>query len=797
MGTRDLIATDGDNPYQRLVNETDENSDKVVEAADVIIMFPNPFLDEAAKKEAGINDSETVDGNDFLENVFVAKKKTAEPSSWKILKQLAKVCEDKKPTKKDIIIALLDDFCQWFSNCGWQVKLFKSADEDEIFMRVSIDNEEVQQFYAEKSGLRLQLTPNVVEALGIKQPYDEISPAYIPYDDDLEQKAKALGLPHLFEMYYGKYKKGCIFRTVDRVAIMYRIMRRIVDLEALTEKSVMLAHFPVHYKASLEEFRIEWATFKLKKLADPFASQPLRRIRDYFGEAIAFYFVWVGYTVRAFVLLSAAGIGVKIFEALDPFGVGQKESRAICALIFMAFMVGWTSGYMVFWTRLQKYWTERWDMANASSRAITRSDFRGEMKPDPVDENQKCRQYPRWKKISAQVFAACVTFMFLGLCVGSVGYIFSLKETLIETYGKKGKTMASVMLSVQIKVLNFIWGMVAPALVKLQNPKTDFEYSNTYIVLLFVFQAFVSYNPFVYIGFFQGHTEMGCPHDDCIALLRSTLYSTFASLCVLSVVEMAVPYAKLWWSLKKEKDAITALMKKKGLASTEVPKRSFMEKQGKMAEYSLEDKITDEIAIVISIGYVLLFCVVAPGVSFMALVLLALQVRCDAWKLCTVHRRPFPIVADGIGAWNSVLKVIEWLSLTCSVGLPIMNLHYLDEYSIKDKVLIFFCVERAMAGIKLIFFLVPELPARVELMRARRIYVIDQLLMGKDSDANLASGLKPTPPSLKEIPQLTQSSLEWTKVDKDDDVDGGEGPDELKAKRMTVTDLPANRDLAV
>ena len=70
----------------------------------------------------------------------------------------------------------------------------------------------------------------------------------------------------------------------------------------------------------------------------------------------------------------------------------------------------------------------------------------------------------------------------------------------------------------------------------------------------------------------------------------------------------------------------------------------------------------------------------APGVAVIALVVLAVQLRCDAWKLCSVHRRPFPIAANGIGAWNGVLSVLEWVSLPVCVATPIMNLHYLDEY---------------------------------------------------------------------------------------------------------------------
>lgn len=783
MSTRELTSGSGEVRYQPLLSEDHANTGKAVEVADMIFQFPNPFMDAETKKSLGIKDEETIDGNDFLDAVFVAKKPPpANPSAYTTFKKLADVCKDKKPTKKAVQIALLEDFCTWFSNCGWQVKLFKSMDEDEIFMRISIDNFQVQEFYAEKGGIRMQLTPKVVEALGILQPYDEISPAYIPYDDEVVRtKTKELNIPNLFKKYYAKYKDGIVFRTVDRVNIIYRIVMRIIDLDAIVEQKMMNANFPVHYRQSLNEFRLEWANFRMSTLMNPKCPQPIDRVRDYFGESIAFYFAWIGYTVRAFIAVSIVGMAVKIFEVIEPFG--KAESRAIGSLVFMVFMVIWSSVYTKFWLREEKWWTAKWDMTNAEQRAATRTDFRGTMLPDPVDQNEKTKQYPHWKKMLAQFFSTIVTIVFLGVVLGCVGYVFSLKDDLKDRFGrKKAKTASSIIMSVQIKVFNTIWGFIAPCLVNLENPKTDIEYSNSLIWKLFSFQAINSYNSFVYIAIFQGQT-IGCPEDDCIEFLQSSLYSTFGSLCAISFVEMAVPYAKLWWSLRQEKKAMEARMTEKNMSTAEIPKRSFMEKQGKMAPYTLEDKITDELTVVITLGYVLLFCVVAPGVSIIALCVLAIQVRCDAWKLCSVHLRPRPRVASGIGAWNSVLEVLSWAGICTSVAIPILNLHYLDDKTLVEKVMIFFAVERAMFLLKALFFAIPTMPARVELMMARRQKVVDVLFMGKDSDANLAQGLKQPPPSLTAIEGLHHKSAEWGLIEHDGDEDDGTNPNLLREGR--------------
>merc|ERR1711907_602700 len=102
--------------------------------------------------------------------------------------------------------------------------------------------------------------------------------------------------------------------------------------------------------------------------------------------------------------------------------------------------------------------------------------------------------------------------------------------------------------------------------------------------------------------------------------------------------------------------------------------------QGKMVDYGVEEQVADYLFLVIALGYVLLFCVVAPGVAAIGLGVMALQLRCAAWKLCSVFRRPFPKMVDGIGAWNEIIDVLSWLGVSSSVAIPLVHLRSLDQY---------------------------------------------------------------------------------------------------------------------
>jgi len=676
------------------------------------------------------------------------------------------------------------------------VKSFKSVDEDELFLRVDIRNPEVSEFYASKFSMRLQTTKQLTKALGIDQPWKDVSPGFVIYDQAfVDHQRQNLGQSKdvIFRKYFGTREAGTIFRQVDRIRIIYAVMNEMVDLECLAKFGIVVTHFPVHIGKSLCEFKYDWASFWPRRLLDLSVWQPLDHIKDYFGELVAFYYVWAGFTVKLFIHLAVVAVAVALFNKFSP--LDKQTTRLISYSVFGLFMVAWSSFYQVLWQRLEYWYRVKWDMLDAETRSTVRPDFRGELKPSPLDRSEMERQDVGHNRSRSRLASSSIMLLFFITIVAGVSFAYWLRGPLIRRFGEqRGVTYQGYYMGVQIQIINTLWGWIAPWLVHLENPRTDLAYQKSLVWKQFLIQSFNSYNAFVYTAFAQRYLHGNCPDDDCLELLSELLYGTMKSLAIMSFVSNAIGYFQVAWAMRQEEAELAraagakaggnlagglagglaagakALVDSKGIS------RSFMEKQGKMSVYTIDDQVADYVELVIIIGYVPLFCVAAPGSAILALLVVAVLLRCKAWKLCSVIRRPFPTAADGIGDWNTVISLLSWAGVVSSVAIPLVNLKYLDRFSLFQKLLLFFVIEHILVAVRLIVnWCLPKESVGADLMLKRRRLVTDVLMKGgkksKCSHGGLSSSLRAEPPQPFHLSQcLTDISDEWQFVEKEADV---------------------------
>jgi hypothetical protein len=744
-------------------------------AADYMLIF---YWDKDGTE--GPNADKKMNGDEVIERIFVHKDlaQTNFPKTWA-------ACKGKRDVPlKDVREACLQDFKAWLPHLGFTIQCFKSIDEDELFMRISLDEFEVQKFYAEKTKVHLQLSRECVEQMDIRYPDaskpELCSPPFMPYEDSFDEaKVKELNCKKssIFKNHWRlRNPEGSILRSVDSIRIIRRTMNRLIDVEDLNEMDIIRAKYPIHVKQPLDDLRAEWATFEWNKLFNIWAPLPLNRIRNYFGESVAFYFAWVAHTVRSLAVLAIFGIACKVYLLTDPLGHDGTEFYG--QLAFGVLMAGWGTAYTITWKREEYHMCVDWNMLDISDRAALRPDFVGEMKPSPVNTNDNTKQYDPTKKKIYQALSSVVTFIFLCLAFGVILGTRGLEPELQPYLGPRAATAISVLIAVEIQIFGLIWNTVARKLVVLENPRTDFEYLDLLIWKLAPFTLFTTYNTFMWIAVAQkymhrrfGTRQCGTPDGDgdCVAFLQTSLITTFASQGAMIVVGMAVPYIMLWRELKNEAAEVAKKCKEKGI--DKVPERSFMEKQAKMGIYDTDAEINDYMTSVTVIGYVLLFGAAAPSVAAIALVVLLFQLRANAYKLTKLTRRPYPTLKRGIGSWGQIVDSLTWTGLFFYVGIPIMNAHLIEHWDVEWQAVLCFGAEHVIVAAKLIILqLVGTERPESNLLLARRRYVTDKLLIGKDDPDTLDTKYKKEPLEITKEKckclNATEAPDEWPSLDR-------------------------------
>lgn len=478
-------------------------------------------------------------------------------------------------------------------------------------------------------------------------------------------------------------------------------------------KHPLKACFPLHNQAVLDEFEEEWLKNCHPRI---WMNVPLERIREYFGEPVAFYFGFMMFYCRW--LLAPSFLGFIFFWV--QIAAEQVDVPGIFVLSF--FIIGWCVAFVDFWFRQESRYRLQWGMTKFEEKAVSRPQFKGEWQHDDVT-GLWVEDYWVVLRNAKTTCTMGGILIFLTMCIAGVVVILLFRDN--DPKEIQIKVGAGVLNGVLIFIFDMIYRYLSRLGNEWENWRTEQEYQDALITKSFFFKFFNSFSSLFYLAFVRslvsgtgfyisvyGSVCPACGDDDngwdpenrcrptinlsskspnpkfeecCIELanycnqtqvqnqinrqILKDLQIQLASLFVTAVViqntlEVGLPF--LFEYIKQKKEESEA--REKG---EEVKPKSDAEEQSDLAPY--ENTIDDMAEIIIQFGYVTLFVMCLPLTPLLALINNMIELKVDGTNLVKSSQRPHPNGSFGLGAWNGVLSFFSVIAVGTNVALLVFR----------------------------------------------------------------------------------------------------------------------------
>lgn len=667
--------------------------------------------------------------------------------------------------------ALMQDLHDCLPSLGFQFDAFTSIDGDEIFFCISLEDDKMIEHYLVASHGELQLQPEIETKLGVGDCDDETAKAtpWVRYERSMVEKLASLDVieqddpRNLFITFKGKDPNGCLMSGLERFRTIYRRLCTGIDFDSAQDCGLISTWYPSHSLVRLQRLGATWGSFSLLK--DFTFFQPITMINEYFGSRVSFLFAWNGVYCKALLALvplammwEFAGWTVPlVFSSISP----EEACRQILGMTIIVLV--WARIALNLYAREEEFFMKKWGMNPDLKSRIIRSEFKGEMKPTRHDSNLQELQTNVLVADLKILVSAIVTL----LAVMVVAFAIFL---WVAIFDGRMNLLASLCLTLIIKIFEVLWNIIAGALTEWENHKYSDSFYNSYLIKQFLFAFVNSYWAFFYLAIKQRHTEKGCPAGGCLWVMRKQLTITLIILSVLRIVMVLLQTFVVKFKLWMEDRAL-----KKELGVDELPKRSFVEEQAKYADFRTIEQVQAMLQLVVPLGYVILFGGIAPITIPFAFGVFAVSLRAQGFLLCTTTKRPVPRAQYGIGAWNTIVHVVMNIAVLFS-GFLLASygdmLHH-ERRITKMSIVIMF-----MFGIYFIWgitdIVVPTSTDTVSLMGERRKRVMHKLMEtiasagGKEARRSAVDMRHFTP--LRTATSMAIQAGEWNKIKLSSDV---------------------------
>lgn len=622
---------------------------------------------------------------------------------------------------KDAMLRMLE--------AGLEVFSYKSVQEDELYVLIRCP---------------LRLLKDFADQIDYKLKIDEVALCNTLMSGDLERRiapVKITELPELcpyspYEHMYFKYgreidqalysiapgEKTCFNKQV-RLKLIYLLLRAPkrdfgcdIEISKLLHKKRMLAMFPLHDR-KYTDFILE-RCLEVKTM--PWDA-PVEEIRDYFGEKIALYNVFLGHYSWWLIIPSFIGLAFQLVVWAT-----LRFSHPVLPFYSLVITV-WSVVMLEHWKRREAKTALRWGMSDFEQLEQDRPEFAGEVIKSFINGRDMTYFPPSQSQTRLRLSQTMIT-LFVAIVIGVVAaiYVFRFYLQGISGTAPYSSLVASVLNTVQITVFNIIYQKLAKMLTDRENHRTDTQYEDSLIVKMFVFQFINSYASFFFLAFIAGNLPrppdapseyLGqCGASNCMEPLSINLAIIFGSrLTITNFLDIFMPYYTYKQKVKKETEGIDP---HKELTPAE---RDYM-----LMQYDpMLESIQNYADTAVQYGFTMLFITALPCASFFSLVNNYAKVKFNAWKLVTFYQRPIPGGAQDIGTWQSIFNIVSIAAVITNAGLICFTMDVLwDVFDLTRRVWIFIGFQWVLISIQFLTqYFIPDVPEAVEIQLQRREFI--------------------------------------------------------------------------
>ncbi|KAI0972645.1 DUF590-domain-containing protein [Xylaria arbuscula] len=433
--------------------------------------------------------------------------------------------------------------------------------------------------------------------------------------------------------------------------------------------------FPLHDDAFNSSWIKEWSTKYFLNDKD------LDRIRDKFGESVAFYFAFMQ-SYFAFLLFPAA------------FGSAAWLILGRYSWLYSIVNSLWSVVFFEWWTKKEVDLAVQWGVRNVSRIQHPRAKFQWDYEaPDPVT-GEPVKYYPPVKRLKTQVLQV----PFAIACVLALGalyiFCFGIEIFLTQVYDGPFKSYLTftptVILSSILPVLTAILTKFAEDLTERENYPTNDAHEAALITKIFVINFITSYTPlflsaFIYMPFGnlmipylqifattarkltdEKSVNIQEFHINPDRLKSQMVYFAVTAQLVNVALEFVIPYLK---RVVLGKVQAKHFGQQKKLSQDLPEEHEFLQRVREEAKLAVYDVAVDYREMVVQFGFLSLFSSIWPLTPLSFLINNWVELRSDAIKIAMTSQRPIPWRSDSIGPWLNALGFLSWVGTLVSSAI--------------------------------------------------------------------------------------------------------------------------------
>ncbi|TMW65934.1 hypothetical protein Poli38472_003699 [Pythium oligandrum] len=559
-----------------------------------------------------------------------------------------------------------------------------------------------------------------------------------------------------------------IITPADRIQVIDHIIRegaRIRDSDPQIHSI-----FPVHDEQVNEHLLKEFIqTPKLEHLSESF----LVKMREHFGEKVAYYFAYVDFYNKSLIPIAILGVLLTCFRGV------MGTPMYMRFMVIWAFLVSvvWSFWFLKSWSRRNSELNYQWEN-NLETKEIKyrNPNFHGVTALNPVT-GQTDQFYPNWKRYPKYFFVVLFMLLQISIMMLIIACWITVFEVLKVRYPKSGIFSAQWFyilgggvlygLFVDIFQWNLIVTKAARMFTEWENWKTLEQFEKSMIRKLFIMDFLNYYTWFFLLAFVyvlpgagdtitnflnsviwkdppnccfgpyldrSGTECRACPpswhpmssmesrcipckgwvtfdinHLDLEQLFLTPIIVTQGLNLLIAVI---VPWIhrqhheqRLKWVDRKAME----LAKKQGPRQiiadmayrdehshlTNMSKARFLENDEEQMEklnaksreilFQSEqddyDPYDDYHHAIVQFGFVVMFSMLWPLMPVACMIVNALKVRGDGFRICRTLKRPFPRKAGGVGEWHTMLHVLACTGVIVNIGLVFISTGAMEFFS--------------------------------------------------------------------------------------------------------------------